>query len=66
MKFYSYDLRLQGSFFNMIIKELWNKKEFNLFTSLRELIQNALDKEELVTGQPRVIVYMGLAMLINV
>jgi hypothetical protein len=31
-----------------------DKREFNLFISLRELIQNALDEEELVTGQPRV------------
>jgi len=35
-------------------KEYVDKREFNLFISLRELIQNALDEEELVTGQPRV------------
>jgi hypothetical protein len=31
-----------------------NKREFNLFISLRELIQNALDEQELVTGRPEV------------
>jgi hypothetical protein len=35
-------------------KEYVDKREFNLFISLRELIQNALDEEELVTGQPHV------------
>jgi hypothetical protein len=35
-------------------KDYVDKREFNLFVSLRELIQNALDEEELVTGQPHV------------
>lgn len=35
-------------------KDYVDKREFNLFISLRELIQNALDEEELVTGQPHV------------
>jgi hypothetical protein len=35
-------------------KDYVEKREFNLFISLRELIQNALDEEELVTGQPYV------------
>ena len=35
-------------------KDYIDKREFNLFLSLRELIQNALDEEELVRGQPRV------------
>lgn len=35
-------------------KDYVEKREFNLFMSLRELIQNALDEEELVTGQPHV------------
>jgi hypothetical protein len=35
-------------------KDYVEKREFNLFISLRELIQNALDEEELVGGQPYV------------
>jgi hypothetical protein len=35
-------------------KDYVDKREFNLFVSLRELIQNALDEEELVTGKPHV------------
>jgi len=35
-------------------KDYVDKREFNLFVSLRELIQNALDEEELVTGKPQV------------
>ncbi len=35
-------------------KDYVDKREFNLFVSLRELIQNALDEEELVMGQPHV------------
>jgi hypothetical protein len=35
-------------------KDYVEKREFNMFISLRELIQNALDEEELVTGQPHV------------
>jgi hypothetical protein len=35
-------------------KDYVDKREFNLFISLRELLQNALDEEELVRGQPHV------------
>jgi hypothetical protein len=35
-------------------KDYVEKREFNLFISVRELIQNALDEEELVSGRPRV------------
>ena len=35
-------------------KDYVDKREFNLFISLRELLQNALDEEELVRGQPDV------------
>lgn len=35
-------------------KDYVDKREFNLFVSIRELIQNALDEEELVTGHPYV------------
>jgi hypothetical protein len=35
-------------------KDYVDKREFNLFISLRELIQNALDEEELVSGRPNV------------
>jgi hypothetical protein len=35
-------------------KDYIDKREFNLFISLRELIQNALDEEELVGGRPHV------------
>jgi hypothetical protein len=35
-------------------KDYVEKREFNLFISIRELIQNALDEEELVIGQPHV------------
>jgi hypothetical protein len=35
-------------------KDYVEKREFNLFISIRELIQNALDEEELVSGQPQV------------
>jgi hypothetical protein len=33
-------------------KDYIDKREFNLFISLRELIQNALDEEELISGRP--------------
>ncbi len=33
-------------------KDYVDKREFNLFVSLRELLQNALDEEELVGGRP--------------
>jgi hypothetical protein len=33
-------------------KDYVEKREFNLFISLRELLQNALDEEEMVTGKP--------------
>jgi hypothetical protein len=35
-------------------KDYVDKRDFNLFISLRELVQNALDEEELVTGKPHV------------
>jgi len=35
-------------------KDYIDKRGFNLFISLRELFQNALDEEELVMGQPHV------------
>jgi hypothetical protein len=35
-------------------KDYIDKREFNLFISLRELIQNAFDEEELVGGRPHV------------
>ncbi|MGQ9570840.1 MAG: hypothetical protein ACUVUQ_08375 [Thermodesulfovibrionales bacterium] len=35
-------------------KDYVDKRAFNLFISLRELIQNALDEEELVMGKPHV------------
>jgi hypothetical protein len=35
-------------------KDYVDKREFNLFTSIRELIQNALDEEELISGRPDV------------
>ncbi|MBE0425891.1 MAG: hypothetical protein IBX72_04490 [Nitrospirae bacterium] len=35
-------------------KEYVDKREFNLFISIRELIQNALDEEELLSGRPEV------------
>src|SRR4030042_1505845 len=35
-------------------KDYAEKREFNLFISVRELIQNALDEEELVMGKPHV------------
>jgi hypothetical protein len=35
-------------------KDYVDKREFNLFISLRELIQNALDEQELVTGNPHI------------
>ncbi len=35
-------------------KDYIEKREFNLFISVRELIQNALDEEELVSGRPHV------------
>lgn len=37
-----------------LTKDYVDKREFNLFISLRELIQNALDEEELVIGKPGV------------
>jgi hypothetical protein len=33
-------------------KDYDDKREFNLFISLRELLQNALDEEEMVTVKP--------------
>jgi len=33
-------------------KDYVDKREFNLFISIRELIQNALDEEELISGRP--------------
>jgi hypothetical protein len=41
-------------FLTGLSKDYVDKREFNLFISIRELIQNALDEEELVTGQPHV------------
>jgi hypothetical protein len=35
-------------------KDYVDKREFNLFISIRELIQNALDEEELISGRPDV------------
>ncbi len=35
-------------------KDYVDKREFNLFVSIRELLQNALDEEEMVRGQPDV------------
>lgn len=35
-------------------KDYVEKREFNLFISVRELIQNALDEEELMSGEPRI------------
>jgi hypothetical protein len=35
-------------------KDYVDKREFNLFISMRELLQNALDEEELVSGRPDV------------
>jgi hypothetical protein len=33
-------------------KDYVDKREFNLFISLRELLQNALDEEESISGKP--------------
>lgn len=35
-------------------KDYVDKRDFNVFISLRELLQNALDEEELVLGEPNV------------
>ncbi len=35
-------------------KDYVDKREFNLFVSIRELLQNALDEEEVITGRPDV------------
>jgi hypothetical protein len=35
-------------------KDYVEKREFNLFISIRELLQNALDEEELISGRPDV------------
>jgi hypothetical protein len=47
-------IRYDALFLTGLSKDYVEKREFNLFISLRELIQNALDEEELVTGQPYV------------
>jgi hypothetical protein len=46
--------RYDALFSTGLSKDYVNKREFNIFISLRELIQNALDEEELVAGKPRV------------
>jgi len=46
--------RYDALFSTGLSKDYVDKREFNIFISLRELIQNALDEEELVTGKPRV------------
>ena len=35
-------------------KDYVDKREFSLFVSIRELLQNALDEEEMISGQPDV------------
>lgn len=37
-----------------LTKDYIDKREFNHFISLRELVQNALDEEELITGEPQI------------
>lgn len=46
--------RYDALFSTGLSKDYVDKREFNIFISLRELIQNALDEEELVAGKPRV------------
>jgi len=41
-------------FITGLSKDYVDKREFSIFISLRELLQNALDEEELVRGQPHV------------
>ena len=47
-------IRYDALFSTGLSKDYVEKREFNLFISVRELIQNALDEEELVSGKPRV------------
>jgi hypothetical protein len=47
-------IRYDALFSTGLSKDYIDKREFDLFISLRELIQNALDEEELLTGQPHV------------
>ncbi|NWF75642.1 MAG: hypothetical protein HXY53_03555 [Nitrospirae bacterium] len=47
-------IRYDALFSIGLSKEYVDKRELNLFISLRELIQNALDEEESVSGQPQV------------
>lgn len=47
-------LGYDGLFVTGLSKDYVDKREFNIFISLRELLQNALDEEELLLGQPYV------------
>ncbi|MGB9715764.1 MAG: hypothetical protein ACPL1G_05095 [Thermodesulfovibrionales bacterium] len=47
-------IRYDALFSTGLSKDYVDKRDFNLFISLRELIQNALDEEELVMGKPHV------------
>jgi len=47
-------IRYDALFSTGLSKDYVEKREFNLFISIRELIQNALDEEELVSGRPNV------------
>jgi hypothetical protein len=47
-------IRYDALFSTGLSKDYVDKRDFNVFVSLRELIQNALDEEELVMGKPYV------------
>ena len=46
--------RYDALFSTGLSKDYVDKREFNLFVSIRELLQNALDEEEVITGRPNI------------